>query len=371
MPETGSSVVVVDWAQLQAGDDLSAEVASAYGDGAMGILLVRGVPGASELRSQLLPLARRLAKLPTEALARLEQPDTNYCFGWSHGKEKFKGAPDLAKGSFYANPLFEDAAEGDEEVRAKYPYAASRNVWPEDLPQLEGAFKEMGRLLGDVGRLILQQCDSVVLAQSGCHPRLEETTFGSSRMVAGRLLHYFPMDEGGEASSAANWCGWHNDNSSITGLVPAMWLDDATGEESGCPASSDSGLYVQTRAGDVRKISMPPDCLGFQIGEAAQILSGGVLRATPHHVRGHVAKLGEARVSRETFACFFEPQWDKHIGPPAGVELAEVFKDEETDLIPPLSNRFRPDPESKTVEFGKLLGDSIQEYYRHNPAIGA
>uniref|UniRef100_A0A7S1KZS4 Non-haem dioxygenase N-terminal domain-containing protein n=1 Tax=Alexandrium catenella TaxID=2925 RepID=A0A7S1KZS4_ALECA len=272
----------------------------------------------------------------------------------------------MAKGSFYANPLFDDAAEGDEEVRAKYPYACSRNVWPEELPELQSAFKEMGRLLGSVAKLVLQQCDSMVQAQTGRHPQLVETTFGCSRMVAGRLLHYFPLDEGAEAGSAANWCGWHNDNSSITGLVPAVWLDDATGEEAGCPPSSEGGLYVQGRSGNVRKVAMPPDCLGFQVGEAAQILSGGVLRATPHHVRGHVSKPGEGRLSRETFACFFEPNWDKHIGPPEGAELADVFRDEETELIPPLSTRFRPDSATNTVEFGKLLGDSFQEYYKHN-----
>mmetsp|Transcript_69386 Transcript_69386/g.206688 ORF Transcript_69386/g.206688 Transcript_69386/m.206688 type:complete len:373 (+) Transcript_69386:102-1220(+) len=366
------SIELVDWAQLQAGEDLSAQVARAYGEGAMGILLVRGVPGAPELRCRLLPLARALARLPAETLERLERPEALYCFGWSHGKEKFKGAPDLAKGSFYANPLFDDAAMGDEEVRAKYPYAASKNAWPAELPELEAAFKAMGRLLGDVGKLILQQCDSMILAQTGRQAGLVETTFGSSRMVAGRLLHYFPMTEGSdEAGDAANWCGWHNDNSSITGLVPAMWLDDCTGEEAAGPPSGDCGLYVQTRAGSVAKVSMPPDCLGFQVGEAAQILSGGVLRATPHHVRGHVSRAGEPRLSRETFACFFEPQWDRHIGPPAGTELANIFRDEETELIPALSKRFKPDPTTKTVEFGKLLGDSIGEYYKHNPMPGA
>lgn len=28
-----------------------------------------------------------------------------YSFGWSHGKEKLEGKPDIAKGSFYFNPI--------------------------------------------------------------------------------------------------------------------------------------------------------------------------------------------------------------------------------------------------------------------------
>ena len=40
-------------------------------------------------------------------------------FGPFAAKEKFKGKPDMAKGSFYANPLWDDPAEGDEAVRAK------------------------------------------------------------------------------------------------------------------------------------------------------------------------------------------------------------------------------------------------------------
>ena len=34
-------------------------------------------------------------------------PEINYAFGWSKGKEKFKGIIDNGKGSFYANPLNE------------------------------------------------------------------------------------------------------------------------------------------------------------------------------------------------------------------------------------------------------------------------
>lgn len=77
----------------------------AYGKEGLGILAVTGVPQYAEYRSQLLPLAQRLACLPESDLAAIEHPESSYSVGWSHGKESFDGKPDTAKGSFYANPL--------------------------------------------------------------------------------------------------------------------------------------------------------------------------------------------------------------------------------------------------------------------------
>lgn len=33
--------------------------------------------------------------------------DSCYSFGWSHGKEKLQGRPDVSKGSYYANPQYD------------------------------------------------------------------------------------------------------------------------------------------------------------------------------------------------------------------------------------------------------------------------
>jgi isopenicillin N synthase-like dioxygenase len=104
-------------------------------------------------------------------------------------------------------------------------------------------------------------------------------------MCKARLLHYFPLapgtkQEGGITSSS--WCGWHNDHGSLTGLTPAMYLD-AEGREVTHPADS-SGLYVYSRRGEMIKVNIPAGHLAFQIGETAQVHSGGVLQATPHAV---------------------------------------------------------------------------------------
>mmetsp|Transcript_20751 Transcript_20751/g.48185 ORF Transcript_20751/g.48185 Transcript_20751/m.48185 type:complete len:360 (-) Transcript_20751:68-1147(-) len=357
MAQSASDVVVLEYDELMNGKDYSAEIAKAYGPEGLGICVVRGVPGFAEARQALLPLANRLGKMPKDTLSKYELESASYCVGWSHGREYFKGVPDVAKGSFYANPVFDDPTNGDKDVTAKYPFIVP-NVWPSEVPELEKAFKDMGRMLYETAKPLIKQCDKLVASK---HPdygtELYDATFTSSRLALGRLLHYFP-------GSAENWCGWHNDNSTITGLVPAMFLDGASDSETSV-VSSEAGLYVQGREGAILKVAVPKDCMAFQIGEAAQIISGGVLRATPHYVKGHLSKEGEPQVSRESFALFMEPQWDKEIGPPKGAQRCDVLRGAEGELIPPLDRRWKPD-EQGLVSFGKLLGDSFQEYYKHN-----
>ena len=70
-----------------------------------------------------------------------------------------EGKPDLAKGSYYANPIH-DAPVSDEALIKQYPSFLAPNVWPkDDLPELEGAFKVLGKLVVDVGLLLARQCD--------------------------------------------------------------------------------------------------------------------------------------------------------------------------------------------------------------------
>ena len=168
------------------------------------------------------------------------------------------------------------------QVRKAYPYT-NCNRWPSEVPQLEQAFKRMGRLVYDVAKPIIQRLDALIAAERPGHgSRLYDASFEpGSRLAVGRLLHYYgiqqTVDEVGNTASADSsgnvqsdsWCGWHNDNSTITGLVPALWLD----EENGAPVSAPpgAGLYVEGGDGEQIHISAPADALGFQIGEAAQV----------------------------------------------------------------------------------------------------
>lgn len=62
----------------------------------------------------------------------------------------------------------------------------------------------------------------------------------------------------------------------MTGLVPAMYLNPK-GEEVPCPDPK-AGLYIKSRKGDLVRVSVPKNCLAFQIGETACIHSGGLLQ---------------------------------------------------------------------------------------------
>jgi len=46
-----------------------------------------------------------------------------------------------------------------------------------------------------------------------------------SRKATARLLHYFPVEQLKIDKKDMQWCGWHNDHGTLTGLVSAMYID--------------------------------------------------------------------------------------------------------------------------------------------------
>ena len=396
--------VVVDFESLPssasapAPEALLDAVARAFGPGGLGLIVVRGVPGYAEARRECLPFARRFATLPDEVKAQYEDASSFYSFGWSHGKEKLEGKPDVAKGSFYFNPSFDAPAVGDEAVRFA-PFFAP-NIWPREAhcAGFEAANKRLARLLVDAGRRLAAAVDAHVARRL---PRFEARladVIERSRNAKARLLYYFPaggVDEAGEAAgggkgagggsggdggaggggdgdagagsaSAAedeaisSWCGWHNDHGSLTALASAMYFD-AEGTEIRCPDPA-AGLYIKSRGGATVRVSIPPDCCAFQIGETAQIMSGGVLQATPHCVRaarGH----GCAGVARATLAVFMEPGPDGAMAPPEGADLGGLLASSELlpRGVPPLKGRW--EAREPPMTFGEFTERTLKSYY--------
>ena len=61
-----------------------------------------------------------------------------------------------------------DVPSTDAELIKKFPSFLEPNIWPtEDLPGFEPAFKDLGRLVVDVGRMIAKQCDDYVEEKLG------------------------------------------------------------------------------------------------------------------------------------------------------------------------------------------------------------
>ncbi|KAK6941558.1 Non-hem dioxygenase N-terminal domain [Dillenia turbinata] len=333
--------------------DLSMKIEQGFGPNGLGILSISDVPGYSSLRQNLLQLSPRLANLPDEVKKELEDPDSWYNFGWSHGKEKLEsGKPDLLKGSFYANPVL-DIPTTEASLIERYRSYCGSNIWPaKALPELEpvcnlhAAFKALGKLILDVGLMLAHHCDLYV--SKGMEMQkddgLEQILF-HSRCHKGRLLYYFPPQQSDctdIGDSVSSWCGWHTDHGSLTGLTCAMFTRDA--EEITCPDNA-AGLYIKTRTNQIVKVAFGKDEIAYQIGETAEILSGGYLCATPHCVR---APKGEVAigVDRSTFALFLQPDWDQKLNFPPNVRLHQ-------ELI----------PSNGSLTFGEYSEKLLNKYY--------
>ncbi|KAL6059776.1 Nudix hydrolase 20 [Balamuthia mandrillaris] len=352
--KTEHGVVVLDYADLESHADLSASIEEAFGYHGIGLLVVKNVPQFAEYREEFMRLAVEFAHLPEEAKKKLESPESGYSFGWSHGKEILKpGQFDTFKGSFYANPQYDVPTE-DPEMIKNFPEVCLPNVWPrEDFPQLEPSFKRLGRLMVQVGELVAEQCDRHVKTQSPTYgDNVLQDIIKESRTCKARLLHYFAVDEDQTPRTRDSWCGWHNDHGALTALCPAAYFTSSEKGEGDyvsvpCP-DGEAGLWVRRRDGEEFKVRMPSNYIAYQIGETAQILSGGVLRATPHAVQA--IKWPESRgITRETLAVFMQPNFDKHMAPPEGVEVKQCAVE-----------RFR----EGGMTFGEFSKVTIEMYYK-------
>lgn len=131
----------------------------------------------------------------------------------------------------------------------------------------------------------------------------------------------------------------------LTGLVPGMFLD-AHRAPVACPDPDRCGLFIQARAGGCPvKVRVPDDHCAFQIGETSQILSGGLLQATPHAVlHSNGSNAAAAAVTRESFAVFLEPEFGAPLDVPSGKSIEDcqgAIVNQDLGL-PPLSARWKP-----------------------------
>ncbi|CAK4080594.1 unnamed protein product [Aphanomyces euteiches] len=283
-----ADVCVVDFNTLLQGGDCGTLIEDAFGPNGLGILAVANVPGLEERRQTCLPLAFKVANMDEQAKKKYELGEAYYAFGWSHGKESLQGKPDYSKGSYYNNPRFNQPTD-DTNLMAKFPTMYHPNIWPHDeVPELERAFMELGQLIIDTGLLIASECDKYVQVVKVSNNQVQKAS----------------TDQVTEADFS-NWCGWHNDHSALTGLVQALFTD-MQGKTIENP-DPNAGLYIKSRSGEIVKAVIPKGHLVFQIGETAQVLTGGILQATPHAVRGPQVP----GVNRETLAVFMSVEHDE------------------------------------------------------------
>lgn len=277
-------IVEIEYAALCNGSDLDEQMRLAFGPHSLGVVLVTNVPHLAAVRVPLLQTMAAFAALPASEKTACEDRDSGFLRGWSHGRESMAGKPDVSKGSYYSLLQTEDG------------------FWPQSLPLFRPQLEALGGCVVGVGLQVAAHIDAYLQRALAPLP----ATFVHSAIVAAttraRVLHYFP------APQHSTWCGLHVDHSILTGLTAALYTDHNTLEFS--PATSlettsiqQAGLYIKnTHSNNLVHVAIPPTALAFQIGEAAQIASGGLLVATLHLVKSaHLSN-----VARNTFATFMQ-----------------------------------------------------------------
>ncbi|KAG0498746.1 hypothetical protein HPP92_003061 [Vanilla planifolia] len=260
--------------------DLSSKIEEGFGPNGLGILSVSQVPGFSSLRQTLLNLSPRIASLPNDVKSMLEDPESRYNIGWSHGKEKLESG--------------------------------------------KAAFKALGKLMLDVGQMLAYHCDHYVskALKFNVGECLQQILI-RSRCHKGRLLYYFPKQHSGctAGTDLSSWCGWHTDHGSLTGLTNGMFLKN--GVNVGCPDRA-AGLYVRTRDNEIVRVVFGEEEVAYQIGEVTEILSQSLLCATPHCVKAPNGEMAVG-IDRSTFALFMQPDWDEFLKFPSEIHRHKEF----------------------------------------------
>lgn len=293
----------------------------------------------------------------------------------SHGKEKLGDEPDFAKASYYFNPITDKP--GTEEERERYPASYPCNKWPNEeefsqLKHFKDAAKNLGKIMHEVVALLAKHIDSMAEERvEGYTKDILYDAMKDTEKAKGRLLYYYPLEEKKENDSSVsttakedNWIGWHNDSGFLTSLAGDMYVDDATGQP--LPTSEvdpEAGLYVTDQSGESIHVNIPQDCLAVQIGECLQILTGGVVVATPHCVRGPRAGWNpnsSTKVARISHPCFIDSKPTFALTMPDGCSREGVaHAGSGRSKVPPLEERYTHDG----MTFGDFLQKTFEKYY--------
>ena len=251
----------------------------------------------------------------------------------------------------------------------------SDNIWPREelLPGFRQTFEELSKLIIDVASLVARACDSyAVMAIKGYNAGYLQAMVQASNTTKARLLHYYPpkhtnrpdlppdlsvspqetlqADDSDQFNGDEDsWCASHIDHGCLTALISALYIDESAhlpqhpypSDESnhlaplppvGAPSPS-AGLYIQSRTSTITKVTIPPDCLAFQTGEALQLITEGKFRAAPHFVRAGAASRDGQRIARNTLAIFMQPELDEVVNRRTGLKFGELCQE--------VANRFK------------------------------
>ncbi|KAL1511689.1 hypothetical protein AB1Y20_004979 [Prymnesium parvum] len=269
----------------------------------------------SSLTERLFAEARRFFSLPAEAKRTIEYSHSPAFRGYMRcGLENTAGRPDLRE-------QVEIAAEAPACPPGAWPpYLRLRgpNQWPEAQPSLRDAVEEYADRMS---RVSSEVTDALCLALQLDRAALDALLFDGEPHWQLKLASYQPVEptagrsEDG-AAAASIGVGEHTDSGFLT-----LLLQDDVG-----------GLQAFTQG---EWVDVPPSGLGVlvcNLGEVAQLVSGGYLLATPHRVlSGPSARL--------SVPFFFNPTLTAKVSP---IELPSTLKWERDEQYAETSHWRRP-----------------------------
>lgn len=266
------------------------------------------------------------------------------------------------------------------------------------------AFRELGFCMMELGLSLARVCDEEI----GGH-ELEQSLLQSGT-AKGRLIHYHSVSDNSAINEAANrkrnsrnsradlggncksddddgdgnsklWQQWHYDYGIFTILTDPMFMLSNGREEEECESPS-GHTYLQVFHPETKRVltvRVPKGSFIVQVGESADVLSRGRLRATLHSV-SRPPKMGN--LSRETFVVFLQPAWSKifsltdypiELLTGLGDQSLEFCEEEEEcgarqelngpsrkihEIVPPLSSRLRDG-----MTFAEFAKETTKQYY--------
>ncbi|KAF7153860.1 hypothetical protein RHSIM_Rhsim01G0272400 [Rhododendron simsii] len=400
--------------EIQRLESISRSVMETLGPTGPGLLTITGVPNASRLRRTLLPLARRLALLNASDRKRLlkehglgsDVPVKNLDRSVSSFAMQLKYMQGVDRTSSKATDEGKDSQNKEQHCPPMEDLGDSQDI---EFKDLGSSFKELGFLMMELGLCLARICDKAIGGQE-----LEQSLLESC-MAKSRLIHYHssldnlilkeaeerqqstrrksnkqsirngrPNTTGSEARISGNnsnmWQQWHYDYGIFT-VLTSPWFNfpchKQTIRANGCFCTSceieypsPSGhTYLEIfdpNKNIVQMVKTSPESFILQVGESADILSRGKLRANLHSVR-RPAKLED--LSRETFVVFLQPAWSKTFSlsnyPIKSFEKTCVDENDHGELgqelhkiVPPISSRIKDG-----MTFAEFSRETTKQYY--------
>ena len=269
---------------------------------------------------------------------------------------------------------------------------------------LGSELEELGFLMMEIGLRLARVCDEAIGGRE-----LERSLLESSA-AKGRLIHYhseldrvilreqfrskkrgnfererakqkrFGVDQvisGGSDGEARLdlWQQWHYDYGIFTVLTAPLFLEqqvieedgrfvESRCEECGYPNGNTLLQVFDPSSKGIFTVKASPESFIVQVGESAEVISTGKLRATLHSVARPTRKL--ENLSRETFVVFLQPAWDKILCEadytPRFLDSAEKHEEQGVEdiekIVPPLSSRLKGG-----MTFAEFSHETTRQYY--------